>query len=209
MALGPVPGASEFAEFVETVRDHRDRTAQVVRIALDRVRDRHPDVTDGGIADATRAFEGILHDLDTATEELRVQSEALFEARVELDDASAVFRDLFELAPCAYFVTTLEGRIAYANEAASQLLCRTRNALIGKPIVCFVPPENRSAFRTALTRSCITSAVSTWPLVLSPSGASVSIPCRARVRVTSPGSAATHRRMLFWNITEETDEDLF
>jgi PAS domain-containing protein len=210
MAFGPVPGSSEFAEFVETVRDHRDRTAEQVRIALTRVADQHPDVRDTEVADALRGFERTLRDLDAATEELQLQTEALFAARVDLDDTSAFYHALFEFAPCAYLVTTREASITYANEAASLLLGRSRNALVGKPHECFVPCEERRAFRDAVARSGdVTGPVSTWPLVLSPSSASARVQCRARVRSVVLDSLATARTLLFWTITEETDEDLF
>jgi PAS domain-containing protein len=209
MTLGPVPDISEVAEFVETVRDHRDHAVRVARVALDRVGDRAPEMRDAEIADLSRGFQGIIEDLETATEELQTQGEALFAAHAELDDSSAFFRDLFELAPCAYLVTTTGGCITYANEAASLLLQRARNALVGKPLVCFVPLGSRGAFRVALARCATDTSISSWPLVLSPSGSLVHVHCRARVRLVTAGADGTSRMVLFWIITEETDEDLF
>lgn len=77
-----------------------------------------------------------------------MQNEALFAARVELEESSAHFRELFDLAPSAYFVTTPEMRITYINQAACSLLRRSNNALVGHPLVCFVP----LAYRTVSAR---------------------------------------------------------
>jgi PAS domain-containing protein len=156
----------------------------------------------------SRALDGTLGDLDRAAEELRVQNEALFSARLELEGSSAVFRDLFELAPCAYVVTDSDTGIIYANDAACTLLQRPKNALAGKPLICFVPLEHRASFRAAVVRSNLSTAVTSWSAVLFPSGAPAKLACRMRVRpATAPGMQKP--RTLYWNITEEIDEDLF
>jgi PAS domain S-box-containing protein len=198
----------EFAEFAETLRGQRLRTARVVRRALHRAGQRYPDGTSEELSEVSHALDGTLVQLDRAVEELRVQNEALFSARLELEGSSAVFRDLFECAPCAYVVTDLDTGIIYANDAACTLLQRPKNALAGKPLICFVPLEDRSAFRAAVARSTQSMEVSSWPAVLFPSGASAKLTCRMRVRpATAPGSQKP--RALYWNITEEIDEDLF
>jgi PAS domain-containing protein len=203
-----MPDFGEFAEFAEALRGQRVQTARVVRRALRRASKRYPDAIGDELSDVSRALDGTLGDLDRAAEELRVQNEALFSAKLELEGSSAVFRDLFEFAPCAYVVTDADTAILYANNAASTLLRRPKNALAGKPLICFVPLEDRSFFRAAVVRSNLSSEISSWPAVLLPSGAPAKIVCRMRVRpATAPGTQQP--RALYWNITEEIDEDLF
>jgi PAS domain-containing protein len=129
---------------------------------------------------------------------------------MELEGTSALFRDFFELAPSAYLVTGTDARfrILYANQAACTLLDARKNALAGKHFICFVPPEDRDTFRSAVLRNTSPGAISEWPATLVPSDAAAKISCRMRVRAVSAAGASTSRA-LYWNITEETDEDLF
>jgi len=203
-----MPDFGEFAEFAEALRGQRLRTARVVRRALRRAGQRYPDTGAEELNEVSRALDGTLGELDRAAEELRVQNEALFSARLELEGSAAVFRDLFESAPCAYVVTDSDTCILYANEAACSLFQRPKNALAGKPLICFVPLEYRADFRTAVARSNVSTETTSWPAVLFPSGASAKLTCRMRVRpATAPGSQKP--RALYWHITEEIDEDLF
>lgn len=210
MGVESKPDLSDFADFAESLRDQRSQNEQLVREALRRVGDRYPDTFLDELNDVSRALDGTLGELDRAAEELRVQNEALFAARMELEGTSALFRDLFELAPSAYVVTNTDSRfrILYANQAASTLLDARKNALAGKHFICFIPPEDRHTFRSAVLRSTSPGVISEWPATLVPSDAAAKISCRMRVRAVSAAGACTSRA-LYWNITEETDEDLF
>ena len=208
MTIGPYHPASEFAEFAEILRDHRLANEPIVRLAMQRVKENSSSASRGDLDEASDALDTTFGDLDRAAEEICVQSEALFNARVEIESGAALFRELFELAPCAYIVTTPDTRIMYANDAACSLLQRRKNALAGKPLIAYVPLADRGAFRSAVTRSTETTGVMDWPAKLQPTGASNPIACRIRIRSVS-GSGAQVARALYWNITEETDEDLF
>ena len=206
--MDPAPGVSEFAEFADALEGQRVQSERVVRLALRRAGDHSSTVVLDELNAVARAIDGTLGNLDRAAEELRTQNEALFAARVELESASAVFLDLFELAPAAYMVTTPDTRVVYANRAACTLLGRQKNALAGKPLICHVPLEDRAAFRAAVIRSGSDTAVSEWSATVFPIDAATKIACRMRIRPVS--SLGAHmRRALFWIITEETDEDLF
>ena len=206
MRVEPQADLSDFAEFAETLRGDRIQNEQVVRRALRRAGQRTQGAAAEELTIVARAFDGALGGLDRAAEELRVQNEALFAARMELEGVSALFCDLFERAPCAYLVTSSDTRIRYANEAACSILRRPKNALAGKPLICFVPLEERSHFRLAVIRAGSAAAVSQWPLSLFPTGARRKLSCRAYVRVVADARLA---RALYWNILEETDEELF
>src|SRR5215207_7283872 len=105
MSAESTPDFGEFAAFAETLRGQRVHSARVVRRALRQAGKRYPNEINEELNSVSQAFDGTLSDLDRAAEELRVQNEALFTARLELEGSSALFRDLFEFAPCAYVVT--------------------------------------------------------------------------------------------------------
>lgn len=207
MRLDPTSDSSEFAEFADALRRRRAHSEQIVRLAIQRATLRHPEMDLGDLEEVTREVEATLRDLDAAADELDVQSDALFAARVELDGSSALFRELFELAPFAYFLTAVDTRIIHANDAACALLHRAKNALAGKPLLDFVAPGERGAFRAALFRSVETPAVTTWPVTLLPD-TRAQVDCRVRMRRAATAGSRSPR-VLYWTITEETDEDFF
>ena len=208
MSVEPKPDVSQFADFANALEDQRVRSEQVVRHALNRVGDRCPDRFRDELNDISRAVDGTLETLERAVEELHSQNDALFAARVELEESYMQFCNFFELAPMAYVVTAPDTRVLHANQAACALLGRRRNGLAGRLLISCVPLEDRVAFRAALGRSTERGMVSEWPATLLSIDGEAKINCRMRVRaVAAPGAGSS--RALYWNITEETDEDLF
>ena len=208
MSTDSSPDVSQFAEYADDVRGKSVRSERIVRRALARAGRLYPAALGTELADVSREIADTFRRLDGVTEELRVQNEALFAARYDLEGTSALFRELFELAPTAYVVTNADGYIEYANDAACALLRCPKNALVRKPLACFVSLEERGTFRKAVLRVCESRAVCTWPVSLFPRGASRTLECRMRVRPVA-ASGSQLRLALYWNITEETDEDLF
>ena len=208
MSTDSSPDVSQFAEYADDVRGKSVRSERIVRRALARAGRRWPAALGADLADVSREINDTFRTLDGVTEELRVQNEALFAARYDLEGTSSLFRELFELAPTAYLVTNADAHITYANDVACALLRCPKNALVRKPLACFVSLEERVAFRTAVLRVCESGAVCTWPVSLFPRGASRTLECRMRVRPVA-ASGSQLRLALYWNITEETDEDLF
>jgi len=90
-------------------------------------------------------------ELRVAEEELRVQTEELTASRALIDVERLRYRALFENAPVAYLITNEYGIIADANEAAASLLRVPQERLPGKPLVVFISPARRRAFRNLLT----------------------------------------------------------
>jgi len=209
MGFKTFPDVADFAEFAEALHAHGAESEQAVKTMIRRVQ---RDASDGSgaedLATASQVLEGTFHDIDRAVEELRVQNEALAAARFDLEESSAIFRDLFERAPFAYLVTTTTAHITFANDAACTLLRRSKNALAKKPLASFIPLAEREAFREALARSCTSPVVATWPISLVPTDADTSVRCRVHVGAIEGRSPGTPT-LLYWNIAEETDEDLF
>src|SRR5262249_5497358 len=80
----------------------------------------------------------------------RTQNEHLLEAREALEAERQRYHDLFEFAPDAYLLTDPQGRIQEANRAAGELLRTRPHQLTGKPLIVFIPLDERRAFRERL-----------------------------------------------------------
>ncbi len=110
------------------------------------------------------AFE----ELQVAQEELRAQNEALTDARQTIEAERQRYQDLFELAPDGYLVTDANGKIQEANSVAAWLLNVAPRFLVGIPLVNFITPSQRLAFRTQLNQMCQVNRVQDWEVRLMP-----------------------------------------
>ena len=209
MSAEPKPDFGAFADFADALRKQRRRSEMVVRRALNRAKEHYPVPLDE-LNDVSRALDNALNVVERAIEELHTQNDALFAARTEVEDAYAQFRDFFEFAPAAYVVTTPDTRVRYANHTACSLLGLRRNGLAGQLLISCVPLESRGPFRSALIRSLSPGMISEWPATLLAKDGTSSRPfsCRIRIRAV-PASGASSPTALYWNFTEDTDEDLF
>ncbi|MEH2197517.1 PAS domain S-box protein [Nostoc sp.] len=78
-----------------------------------------------------------------AAQELYQQNEELVKTRNSLEAERQHYQDLFEFAPDGYLVTNTEGIIQEANHTAAKLLNVSKHFLVGKPMINFVPLEER------------------------------------------------------------------
>jgi PAS domain S-box-containing protein len=191
---------SEFAEFAEALRRRREQAERTAPQLLRAVGDGLPREHVGSLVHTSRLMADTMVDLAAAEDELRAQNEELFSARLALEAREAWFRQLFDLAPAPYLVTTRDATIRLVNTAACTLLRRAPNALAGKPLACFVDYAERGAFRTALNRAGSSSSVEEWPIRLVPTDAPA-IECRVRVRMLAQSGAG--EQQLAWCVTEE------
>src|SRR5262245_19295683 len=86
-----------------------------------------------------------------AEEELRQQYEELLAAHQALLEERYRYQQLFDDAPDGYLVTDTDGVIQEANRAASVLLHRRQQHLVGKPLAVLVAPPERQRFYQMLT----------------------------------------------------------
>jgi PAS domain S-box-containing protein len=119
------------------------------------------------MGDSVEDLLAAVEELQVFDEELRAQNEELIETRRAVEREHLRYRDLFDLAPDGYLVTTPEGAIEEANRAAATLLNVTEDLLEGKPLAVFVPEEERDAFRQQLQRLEVTDRLE-WDLLLKP-----------------------------------------
>jgi PAS domain S-box-containing protein len=98
-------------------------------------------------------------ELDTALEELKVaeetvheQTEALGKALQRADAERQRYLELFEFAPDGYCVTDSRGVILEANRAMCELLECSPAAVIGKPLLVFVPHDEKRELRSFILK---------------------------------------------------------
>jgi PAS domain S-box-containing protein len=112
----------------------------------------------------------VSEELQVAVEELCQQNQELAVVQVQLQAERQRYQDLFQLAPEAYLVTDINGKIREANRAAALLLNISDEHLIGKPLVVFVASEERWQFRNELNRKRAGDRIPDWKVNLQPRG---------------------------------------
>ena len=105
--------------------------------------------------------EVLLHQI-----EIETQNEELISARAMIEAEHRRYQELFEQAPDAYLVTSLEGVIQEANHAALALFQLSHKELIGKPLAVFIAEAGRREFRAQVNRlaNAELEKVSNWDL---------------------------------------------
>jgi PAS domain S-box-containing protein len=133
-------------EFARQVEDVRRRTMLLQRRAnaLQRRTVQWPLEREELLGDAITDLESSLEELQVAEEELRLQGEEIVSTREAVERERARYRELFDLAPDAYFVTDAHGTVREANRAAAALLQVSESGrLVGKPLAVFAPRESQ------------------------------------------------------------------
>lgn len=97
---------------------------------------------------------------------LHKNSQELFGAPRSIEMNRRRYRELFEFAPLAYFVTDLTGTIREANTAAAALLNVPQDILIGKPLADYVTTEEGSDFPSRLLQLERADETQAWELGL-------------------------------------------
>ena len=94
----------------------------------------------------TKTPEALIHELQVHQVELEIQNEELRRARGELEALRKKYYDLYDLAPVGYFTLSEKGMILEANLTADRLLGVTKGALVQKPLVRFILPEDQNIY---------------------------------------------------------------
>lgn len=134
-------------EFVDRTTVARDRLKQYRGLARDLCGEERPE----------EALHTLLAELDMHEEELSVAEEEL-QAQVEelnrlaraLTRERAKYRELFEAAPEAYFVTDARGIVLEANALAAQLVGVEPRFVKRKPLAVMIDPDHVHHLRDAL-----------------------------------------------------------
>ena len=93
-----------------------------------------------------------LKELQIALEEIYLQQEKIQAANQELQAEGQRYREQFDYAPDGYLITNQWGIIQEANLTASEMLNRSPDHLIGKPMSLFISQVERRPFYNLLRR---------------------------------------------------------
>ncbi|MBW4541220.1 MAG: HAMP domain-containing histidine kinase [Myxacorys chilensis ATA2-1-KO14] len=118
------------------------------------------------LVDCLEELHVSLEELQVAQEEIREQQNNILEAQHIIEAERQRYQELFEFAPDGYLVTDQFGTVREANRAAVELLKVSSKHLIGKPLLTFVPEENRQAFRAILNHLPVLRRIQEWEVQL-------------------------------------------
>jgi PAS domain S-box-containing protein len=149
--------------FSRQIAASRDRASMLYRYADESLL-QHNEV----LPLAVEELRNSLEELHIAEEELRQQNEELLATRQQLELERQRYHDLFEFSPDGYLVTDANGNIQEANRTAAELLNLPSKYLVGKPLLSFVPQEERQAFLCQLNRLHTIDCSQEWELHLMP-----------------------------------------
>ncbi|HEY9651827.1 MAG TPA: histidine kinase dimerization/phospho-acceptor domain-containing protein, partial [Coleofasciculaceae cyanobacterium] len=130
------------------------------------------------LKESLEEFSTSLESLQILTQELRRKNEALVTNHTVIKTECKRYRDLFELAPTAYLITTKELAILEVNRMASQLLNASPQHLRHKPLTIFIDAEKHQDFYTQLQKLQPGELIKNWQLQLQPRhGACIPLCC--------------------------------
>ncbi len=118
-----------------------------------------------------RAFEELqlaIEELQSAEENLIEQHQELQAQADQIEQERTRYQELFENAPVGYLITSLDGAIRQANQAAQQILGTSEKFLVGRSLALFVPSGARRAFRDRLSALRQTPGAQSWAIELQP-----------------------------------------
>jgi PAS domain S-box-containing protein len=133
----------------------------------------------------SQAFEELAHaleELQAADQALHRQRDEWLNKQAELELVCQRYKDLFEQAPAGYIVTSVDGAIRQANQAALALLETSDRAIVGRSLAFFVPEGQRRAFREKIVDLLQAATPQEWAISMcSWEGASLAVRLTASV----------------------------
>lgn len=107
-------------------------------------------------------------EIQVAIEELQQQNRELLRLQQQLSAERDRYRELFDLVPNAYLLTSSDGTIREANRSAASFLNVAQRFLIGKPISLFIAAEQRAMFRQQISQLEHSERSQDWELPIQP-----------------------------------------
>lgn len=151
------------------------------------------------LAESLITLSSTVEELRVSEEELHRQHHNLAASRELIEMERLRYQELFNDAPDAYLITNPDGVIREANRAAAVLLGVPASTLLGKPLVVFVPEEDRRGFRTQLPWLFETERLDGWEIRLVPRRKS---PIPVEITVAPVRDAAGRGTGLRWLIRD-------
>jgi PAS domain S-box-containing protein len=131
------------------------------RLAEERLTESRSDFAEDGAEESANAL-ALVHELQVHQIELEMQNEELKRARLEAEEASAKYSDLYDFAPIGLFTLNEQGQILESNLAGATFLGVERRNLSKKSFQRFIAPKDRpsfddfckTAFETSVKQMC-------------------------------------------------------
>ena len=131
------------------------------RLAEERLLESRSDFAEDGAEESANAL-ALVHELQVHQIELEMQNEELKRARLEAEEASAKYSDLYDFAPIGLFTLDEQGQILESNLAGATFLGVERRNLSKKSFQRFIAPKDRpsfddfckTAFETSVKQMC-------------------------------------------------------
>jgi PAS domain S-box-containing protein len=135
------------------------------RLAEERLLESRSDFAKAGAEESANAL-ALVHELQVHQIELEMQNEELKRARLEAEEASAKYSDLYDFAPIGLFTLDEQGQILESNLAGATFLGVERRNLSKKSFQRFVTPKDRPTFDDFCKKAFETSVKQTCELLL-------------------------------------------
>ena len=103
-----------------------------------------------------------IEELSATVEELQAANEQLIATQHQLEVQQQRYRDLFNLTPYGYLITSLDGIIQEVNHMAARLLQAQPSELTGKPFALFVSEAEHDRLYTRLSSLREGEEVESW-----------------------------------------------
>jgi PAS domain S-box-containing protein len=143
----------------------------------------------------------VIEKLDTLQEELHQQEEELLAAQRVTEAERQRYQELFDFAPDGYLVTDPAGVIQQVNRVAVALLNVSSAFLVNKPLIVFVAPTERKAFRAQLVHLRQAERMEEWEVRVKPRGGA---PFEASLTVATAHDPKGRVVGLYWLLRDIT-----
>ncbi len=95
----------------------------------------------------------LIYELKVHQIELEMQKDELLRTKTNLEEVSDKYNELFDFAPCGYFILNEDGTIEDLNLAAAKMAGKTRSQLKGSSFGFFVSDDSRPLFNNFLGKA--------------------------------------------------------
>lgn len=143
----------------------------------------------------------VIEKLNTLQEELHQQEEELLAAQRVTEAERQRYQELFDFAPDGYLVTDPAGVIQQVNRVAVALLNVSSAFLVNKPLIGFVAPPERKAFRAQLVHLRQAERMEEWEVRIKPRGGA---PFAASLTVAAARDPKGRVVSLYWLLRDST-----
>jgi PAS domain S-box-containing protein len=133
------------ADFSEAVVEGKQRSERLTGPTEDLVQESHT------LREAFEELRTHQEELAVADEEMRAQLDELSIARSRVQAERDRYRELFDVAPDAYFVTDRVGAIRTVNAEGATMLAIDPKFLLGKPLAALVDAADTRLLRDAMS----------------------------------------------------------